>query len=285
VKIITVPAVTDANGNVACATFSGFPSVFPETAFSTSSYPDTTYYDTETFIVTQYSTLPGGSSFLTPYTTYTTTTTYSYTDTIETYIPTAFYTTTVTDEPTFSYANQYAEAYFGNSNDTEPTGVVISLATPFIYLPSRGIDGATQEVGNLCAQSPGGSIDFGYVPQTLVDFLVANPAYSSQYPGLASCLPGGPAVSSVETCSEPAPESESEFLPLIQLEINLMLSQLREGILPHQLSLLSLLPTSRLHQRSFNPPQDLVQLLNRLHQLHFLSQRHPQLLNLLFLQQ
>lgn len=62
-----------------------------------------------------------------------------------------------------------------------------------------------------CAQSPGGSVDFGYVPQTLVDFLVANPAYSSQYPGLASCLPGGPAVSSVKTYTEPGPGSESKF--------------------------------------------------------------------------
>jgi hypothetical protein len=31
---------------------------------------------------------------------------------------------------------------------------------------------------------------FGYAPQPLVDFLVAEPAYCSHYQGLASCLPG-----------------------------------------------------------------------------------------------
>lgn len=206
-KIITVPAVTDEKGNVACGTFSGFPSVSPATSYSASSYPFYTYSETEIITATQYSTLP--SSFLTPYTTYTTTSYNTETEIQQTFIPEAAYTTTVKGEPTFAYANQFVGAYFGN-NDTKPTGVVISLTTPFIYLPSRGVEGATQGVPDKCAQRPGGSVDFGYVPQTLVDFLVANPAYNSQYPGLASCLPGGPSVLQFQTCAEASPESESK---------------------------------------------------------------------------
>jgi len=67
---------------------------------------------TATITTTQYSTLPSG--FLTPYATYTTTNYYTETDYQETYIPEGAYTTTVTNEPTFAYANQFAEAYFGN---------------------------------------------------------------------------------------------------------------------------------------------------------------------------
>jgi hypothetical protein len=158
VKIITAAAVTDSSGNVVCATFSGFPSVFPATSYSTSTYPYHTYWGTETHISILYSTLP--SSLLTPYTTYTTVITYTDIISLLTYSPEGTFTTTVTDELTFAYANQYAEAYFG-SMDTEPTGVVISLTTPFVYLPSRGANGATQDSLNGCPQSPGGSINFG----------------------------------------------------------------------------------------------------------------------------
>lgn len=82
----------------------------------------------------------------------------------------------------------------------QPTGVVISLTTPFIYQPERGATGATGINTQACFQGTG-SINYGYIPQTLVDFLIQNPQYSSQFPGLESCVPGGPPVSKV-TCPE-----------------------------------------------------------------------------------
>lgn len=103
--------------------------------------------------------------------------------------------------------NQNAQAYFGgpgidqsaaSSSIPGPkprapaaTPVVISLATPFIYQPARGESGATGI--NTCSKSAG-TEDYGYVPQTVLDFLIANKAYSSQYPGLAACLPAGPSI-------------------------------------------------------------------------------------------
>ena len=33
--------------------------------------------------------------------------------------------------------------------------------------------------------------DYGYIPQELIDWMVKDPNYAAQYPGLESCLPGG----------------------------------------------------------------------------------------------
>ena len=35
------------------------------------------------------------------------------------------------------------------------------------------------------------NIDYGYVPQELIDWMAADPDYSARYPGLESCLPAG----------------------------------------------------------------------------------------------
>ena len=84
-----------------------------------------------------------------------------------------------------------------------PTGVIISLTTPFIYQPTRGAKGEDDE-GQHCLQSSG-TENYGYVPQTLLDFLVSNEQYSSQYPGLSSCLPGGPSIIQITSCESILP--------------------------------------------------------------------------------
>jgi hypothetical protein len=72
------------------------------------------------------------------------------------------------------------------------SGLEITLTTPFIYQPTRGANAATQDP-DTCFQGDG-TENFGYVPQTLVDYLARDPHYLSLYPDLTACLPAGPSI-------------------------------------------------------------------------------------------
>lgn len=88
----------------------------------------------------------------------------------------------------------------------EPTvaasGLEITLTTPFIYQPTRGANAATEDP-ERCFQGDG-TENFGYVPQTLVDFLASDSHYLHLYPDLTACLPAGPSILPVtEECRDP----------------------------------------------------------------------------------
>ncbi|MCJ1224451.1 hypothetical protein MMC12_001096 [Toensbergia leucococca] len=103
----------------------------------------------------------------------------------------------------------------------KPTGVTISFSEPFIYLPSYGATegvnadeggGDQPDQGENCELDGVGfldKVDFGYVPQDLIEWVVKNPDYLQQYPGLESCLPGGPSILLPTACTEVSPASES----------------------------------------------------------------------------
>ncbi|KAL8963245.1 MAG: hypothetical protein Q9193_000473 [Seirophora villosa] len=99
--------------------------------------------------------------------------------------------------------------------------MTISFSTPFVYQPLRGLlQKQNQEVHfldntDVPGQEPqkraltpaltltsndGAVEDFGYVPQTLIDWMAQNPDYAAQYPGLKDCLPGGPSIIPPDTC-------------------------------------------------------------------------------------
>ena len=59
----------------------------------------------------------------------------------------------------------------------------VSFSEPFLYTPLRDPFPAKVDNANL-----------GYVPQTLIDWMARDPDYVSKFPGIASCLPGGPSV-------------------------------------------------------------------------------------------
>lgn len=106
-------------------------------------------------------------------------------------------------QATYSGINSNAEAYFDGAADAtgprnKPTGVTISLTTPFIYAPKRGVT----EAADFCESSLsiGKNEAHGYVPQTLIDYLAAHPVYKSAYPGVVSCLPGGPSIKPCGAC-------------------------------------------------------------------------------------
>ena len=86
--------------------------------------------------------------------------------------------------------NSNAENYF-NSNENQtpamaqdnPNVVPISFAKPFLYVPLS--DPFPSRVVNE---------NFGYVPQTLIEWMAQESNYASRLPGIASCLPGGPSI-------------------------------------------------------------------------------------------
>ena len=86
--------------------------------------------------------------------------------------------------------NSNAERYFGSNKNrgsamisVEIDVVQVSFSKPFVYAP-------------LSDQFPSKVLNenLGYVPQTLIEWMARNSDYVSKFPGIASCLPGGPSV-------------------------------------------------------------------------------------------
>jgi hypothetical protein len=200
-KVIHVPAITDKDGNVACATRSSFPTTFVDVSRSTTSVPYTTAYDTRTSTQIFYTT--SGSGLLSAIGTVTTTLTDTYTRSEASVSSGGQFTGTYTNIPIFT-VNPSAEAYFDESASFKPTGTVYSLATPFIYLPSRGATGKTGEALDGCTQGAGPE-NYGYPPQAAIEHA------QTQFPELAGCLPAGPAIISNTECSQAAPATQRTF--------------------------------------------------------------------------
>ncbi len=106
------------------------------------------------------------------------------------------------------------------SNATRAYGhVEISFSEPFIYRPLQGAKEMLKDVSAQFAShndkrdsmpltsedSVTATEDYGYIPRTLIDWMVQQPGYVSQYPHLESCLAGGPSVVPGVTCTPLAP--------------------------------------------------------------------------------
>lgn len=207
VKIITAAAVTNEHGQLVCGTTSvasrgslfipdqtGTVDTVPAT-FSNMNGNQQAYFGG--FGIDGWTSKPTGTSTVTASITNTFTESTGSTSILS------------TESTTWTATNVLLERVYtdalGNvvTQGEQPTGVVISMTTPFVYQPARGAKGATGEAP-CCVQGPG-TENYGYVPQTLLDFLVSDQQYSSQYPGLASCLPGGPSILPVKQCTCVAP--------------------------------------------------------------------------------
>ena len=86
--------------------------------------------------------------------------------------------------------NSNAESYFFNGkkpdsavNSSMFEMVSVSFSKPFVYAPLN--DSFPYKVVNE---------NFGYVPQSLIEWMAEDPDYVSKFPRIASCLPGGPSI-------------------------------------------------------------------------------------------
>lgn len=72
------------------------------------------------------------------------------------------------------------------------TGTVVIFPTPYIFLPPCGTgDGSDTEP--VCTHVNEKQA-YGYVPQAVLDHMISDSAIRSMYPGIASCLLGGPSL-------------------------------------------------------------------------------------------
>jgi hypothetical protein len=185
VKIITARPVTATDGQVMCGTV--------------SSWPRPNFFDVQATFSNINSNAEahfGGSSIGGATVIPTATSTHTYFSILHSL--TSKYTATETGLGTW-FTNLHGHTM-------EPTmassGLEITLTTPFIYQPTRGANIATEDEA-YCYQS-GGAENFGYVPQTLVDYLAQDPYYLGLYPDLTSCLPAGPSILPImEPCRIP----------------------------------------------------------------------------------
>ncbi|KAL6717300.1 hypothetical protein ACLMJK_005215 [Lecanora helva] len=139
----------------------------------------------------------------------------------------------------YSGINSYAGWYYGNYGDNSSlpyhgdgiktlppsrTHVAISFTTPFVYIPSYTSSKSSSatlislDAVEFLKPAAGYALDpiekFGYVPQSLIRWIADNPVYASQYPGIGSCLPGGPYIDLGKgDCLLAAPVAPEEALP------------------------------------------------------------------------
>ena len=106
--------------------------------------------------------------------------------------------------------NSNAESYFSNSQTLDPAVIAseydmvqVSFSEPFVYAP-------------LSDQFPSKVVNenLGYVPEALIEWIVQRPNYVSRFPGIASCLPGGPSIYfySDDVCSPSTPVLTNKYL-------------------------------------------------------------------------
>ena len=223
VKIINVPAITDANGNLACTTASTYHLICPELIDSATSSGVNSHDEGATFSGSdgEGATFSGVNSHVQAY--YTSissaveTSTNTHTVSRGSKLPGPMLSQIpITNQSTFTMTGTATVTNITHATSFSTTE--LSFATPFLYFPSRGTTEVqnTGDLPQLVGQStPGASLDarawstttsytsteydplladYGYVPQDVIDSLAQIPEYIKQYPSLASCLPGGPSI-------------------------------------------------------------------------------------------
>lgn len=222
VKIITVPAVTDHKGNLVCTTSSQGRSSLTSTSTKNLANATTTHSKAILFRPTSIPTsaynifnISGVNSNAEAYFGG-----YSISDGNFNHEPVLFSVTGYSTKSEVIETHQKKTVTYKVATETlgitaavwtrsngeiftyspPTTGNTVTFPTPYIYLPPRGADGGTGTGLTARCEQDNKNENYGYVPQSVVDYMVSEPEISRQYPGLASCLPGGPSILHVLTC-------------------------------------------------------------------------------------
>ena len=191
-KVINVPAVTDANGHAVCATTSTHSlAACPDESVSQSSYlyPGINEYAEDYFsgvktafsrtVATVLTDTGMNIPFATPYV----------------YLPPHGSSEILGEPPEIDpiAGGSRDPASFVQSSGTMPSSGP-QLARRAHEINRKPRKRALEPAVSYSDHLDGADVDFGYIPQGLIDWMAKDSNYVSQYPGIASCLPGGPSI-------------------------------------------------------------------------------------------
>ena len=210
VRIINVPAVTQANGQLACTTSSTWSLVcqpFSETTthlttrstavfsgmnsgmqnyFSGQQLPTRVTYDS------------GSSDFYTVSRPATNTSAFPYTTVISFSTPYLHFPVRAATELLEHPYIQIVPVV--NPNVTDPASSITSMPSPTTSMSSVPTRTTTTD-----PRLDTDNVAHGFLPSGIIPWMLKNPDYVAQYPNLASCLPGGPSIALNIACLEVAP--------------------------------------------------------------------------------
>lgn len=202
-KVISVPAITQADGQLACTTRSTYflncSGIRAQSATFTGINTNVAAY----FGGLEVATRTGTSTYTVPK--------YSYiTHTVESPSPDTLYSPLLLTNQSTMIETGTKTTTMITTPTTEFRTTELSFSTPFLYFPARGktevtnlgdlpalvgYSTSTPDLARRAGPTPGSSrpydpiiADYGYIPQVALDWIV------KQYPSLASCYAGGPSI-------------------------------------------------------------------------------------------
>lgn len=215
VKVIRVPAVTQANGQLACTTtsmwsllcgnFGGTASPYSSTVRTTAVFTGMNdqmqaYYSGQQgpSVVTMGTYQETLSRAPTNTTGYPSTTVISFSTPYLYFPPEA-----ATEAEFFDYNNMIFPASI--------PGAVTTSSTPS---PTTTISLTSTVTYTYSSPAPIDTVNdnYGFIPSGIIPWMLQNPDYANQYPGLESCLAGGPTITPNTGCVSVAPAT-AEVVP------------------------------------------------------------------------
>ncbi|KAK6532356.1 hypothetical protein TWF281_006545 [Arthrobotrys megalospora] len=174
VKILKVPPVTDSNGNAVCVTASWN----PDAPFA-SDQGGRTFTGMNSYVHAYYGKLGTCVPNIV-----------TFTETIE---DDANGTGPTTVLSTMSATLTLDCSYTPTGGTPPPVVTEIKFTEPYIRIPKAS---ETVHYNHFeCAINRDVPQEmWGYFPQDVIDFVISNPFYSSQYPDITRCFPGGPHI-------------------------------------------------------------------------------------------
>ena len=216
VRIINVPAVTQANGQLACTTTSRWSLACGGHGVKTSDVTDVAYTAVFTgfnHVMQAYFSGQQGPTATTYATNKIVTFSRAPTNT------TAFASTTVISFST-PYLHFPPRARTELTDDSEVHDVVIvpasipgvvstaltrSITATIEISTTQTIYNTPTSTAHTVATADLDNVAYGFLPFGIITWMLQNPDYAEQYPGLESCLPGGPSIIPPEGCQSVAP--------------------------------------------------------------------------------
>jgi len=201
VKVIRVPPVTKANGQLACTTSSTWK---PLCSYTSNAVLTPVFTGMNEHMQAYYSGQQGPS--VVTIKTYQETVSRAPTNT------TGYPSTTVISFSTpylyFPLEAATESEYFDHDHVIYPISIPGAITTSSTLSPTTTISLTSTATYTYSSSTPPPidtvNVDYGFIPPGIIPWMLQNSDYANQYLGLESCLPGGPSITIADGCPSPA---------------------------------------------------------------------------------